>query len=295
MSKVLIVDDNLKTRKMLRRHLLKNGYETLEAENGHVALESVKENLPEVVLLDVMMPDMTGIEVCQKLRQTPHYELVYIIMLTALTSSEQKVEGLDQGADDYITKPFDVYELMAHIRVGERTVIKKREATIDGLTKAFNKSYFNMYLAQEVNRTQRYKRHLSLIMSDIDHFKKINDTYGHLVGDSVLQAVTQIIMQQCRRSDLVARFGGEEFVILLLETPLEGGKTAAEKIRQAIASYTFEKIQSLTMSFGVASLTTDIDGQELLHQADVALYEAKKNGRNQVVVFQNSLFMSKKV
>jgi two-component system, cell cycle response regulator len=287
MSKILIVDDNLKTRKMLRRHLIKNGYEFIEAENGQKALESVKKHLPEVVLLDVMMPDMTGIEVCQQLRQTPQYELIYIIMLTALTSSEQKIEGLDQGADDYMIKPFEVPELLAHIRVGERTVTKKREATIDGLTKTFNKSYFNMYLAQEVNRAQRYKHHLSLIISDIDHFKKINDTYGHLVGDTVLQAVAQLIMQQCRRCDLVARFGGEEFVILLPETPLEGGKIAAEKIRQAIASHPFEQVQHLTSSFGVASLTQNIDGRDLLHQADSALYSAKQNGRNQVVIFEN--------
>jgi diguanylate cyclase (GGDEF)-like protein len=284
MSKILIVDDNVKTRKMLRRHLTKGGYKVSEAENGKVALEKIRDELPEVVLLDVMMPDMTGFEVCQQLHKTPQYELIYIIMLTALTDSEYKIEGLDNGADDYVTKPFDISELFARIRVGERTTIKKREATIDGLTKVYNRNYFDMYLAQEVSRSKRYKRELSLIITDIDHFKQVNDTYGHLTGDTVLQEFTQIIMQQCRKSDLIARFGGEEFIILLPETPLEGGIIVAERMCQQIATHTFQEAEHITASFGVANLIMDRDGRELLRRADCVLYKAKKNGRNQVVV-----------
>jgi two-component system, cell cycle response regulator len=284
MSKILIVDDNVKTRKMLRRHLIKEGYEVSEAENGKMTLEKIRDELPEVVLLDVMMPDMTGFDVCQQLRKTPQYELIYIIMLTALTGSEYKIEGLDKGADDYVTKPFDISELFARIRVGERTAIKKREATIDGLTKVYNRNYFEMYLAQEVSRTKRYKRELSLIITDIDYFKRINDTYGHLTGDTVLQEFAQIMMQQCRRSDLIARFGGEEFIILLPETPLKGGIIVAERMCQRIAAHTFQEVEHITASFGVASLITDGDGREMLRRADSALYQAKNNGRNQVVI-----------
>jgi len=284
MSKILVVDDNLNTRKMLCRHLTKSGYEVSETDRGKIALEKIKEELPEVILLDVMMPDMTGFEVCQQLRKTPQYELIYIIMLTALTDSKYKIEGLDKGADDYVTKPFDISELLARIRVGERTAIKKREATIDGLTKVYNRNYFDMYLAQEVSRAKRYKRELSLIITDIDLFKNINDTYGHLTGDTVLQEFTQIIMQQCRRSDLVARFGGEEFIILLPETPLKGGTIVAERMCERIDAHIFQEVKHITASFGVASLITDRDGRELLRRADSALYKAKKNGRNQVVV-----------
>jgi diguanylate cyclase (GGDEF)-like protein len=283
MSKILIVDDNAKTRKMLHRHLKKENYEILEAENGQFALEKIRAELPEVVLLDVMMPDMSGFDVCQQLRKTPQHELVYIIMLTALTSNENKIEGLDLGADDYVIKPFDIYELLARIRVGERTVTKKRDAIIDELTKTYNKTYFNMYIAQEINRSERYHHELSLIIADIDYFKKVNDNYGHLVGDKVLKEVAQVIIQQCRVSDLVARWGGEEFVILLPETDLENGKLVAERICQAIATHTFEEVQHLTMSFGVATLATD--GNNLLERADTALYQAKKSGRNRVVTY----------
>lgn len=284
MSKILIVDENIKTRKMLHRHLTKGGYEVSEAENGQIALEKIRDELPEVVLLDVMMSDMTGFEVCQQLRKTPQYELIYIIMLTALTGSKDKIEGLDKGADDCVTKPFDISELFARIRVGERTALKKREATIDGLTKIYNRNYFDMYLAQEVSRAKRYERELSLIMADIDFFKQINDTYGHLTGDTVLQEFAQILMQQCRKSDLIARFGGEEFIILLPETPLKGGIIVAERMCERIATHIFQEVEHITASFGVANLITDRDGRELLRRADSALYQAKKNGRNQVVV-----------
>jgi diguanylate cyclase (GGDEF)-like protein len=292
MSKILIVDDNVKTRKMLCRHLIKMGYEVSEAESGQIALEIIRDELPEVVLLDVMMPDMTGFEVCQQLRKTPQYELIYIIILTALTDNEYKIECLDQGADDYVTKPFDISELLARIRVGERTAIKKREATIDGLTKVYNRNYFEMYLAQEVSRAKRYKRELSLIMTDIDYFKKINDNYGHLVGDMVLQEVAQMLMQQCRRSDLVARFGGEEFLMLLPETPLEGGIIVAERMCQRFANHNFPDIDMITASFGVASLIKD--GRDLLRRVDSALYIAKKKGRNQVVVDEESRIKNRK-
>ena len=286
MSKVLIVDDNAKTRKMLSRHLKKENYAILEAENGQLALEQIRAELPEVVLLDVMMPGMSGFDVCQHLRKTPQHELVYIIMLTALTGNDDKVEGLDLGADDYVIKPFDISELLARIRVGERTVIKKREAIIDELTKAYNKNYFNLYLTQEVGRSERYKRDLSLIITDIDYFKKVNDTYGHLVGDKVLKEVAQVLIQQCRGSDIMARWGGEEFVFLLPETNLAKGQRVAERICQTIATHIFEEVQHITMSFGVASLTTD--GYDLLKRADKALYKAKQNGRNCVVTDESS-------
>lgn len=281
MGKVLIVDDNSKTRRMLRRHLTKANYDVSEAEDGNMALEKIETDLPDVVLLDLMMPGMSGFEVCKRLRSVPQSDLIYIIMLTGMTTDEHKVQGLDIGADDYVTKPFNVDELLARIRVGLRTVEKKRHAVIDPLTKLYNKSFFETYLAQEVGRAWRHQHQLSLIMGDIDHFKNINDTYGHLKGDAVLVEMGKILRQYCRQSDIPVRWGGEEFAILLPETDLAGGRNLAERIRQAVEAHQFEGVSHITSSFGVASLKTD--GQDLVKRADEALYEAKKKGRNTVI------------
>lgn len=281
MEKILIVDDNEKMRKMLRRHLSRAGYEVAEAADGSGALEEIKTNLPDVVLLDVMMPDMTGFDVCERLRNTPRNELVYLIILTGVATEEHKVQGLDAGADDYVTKPFNVEELLARVRVGLRTVKKKREAVIDPLTKLYNRNFFDSYLAQEVEKAKRYQRELSLIMGDIDRFKQFNDTYGHLVGDRVLTAVSQILRMHCRQSDIAVRWGGEELAVLLPETGREGAETVAERIRQAVEENQFDDIHRITISLGVAELKTD--GRDLLSRADDALYKAKEAGRNRVV------------
>lgn len=282
MARILIVDDNAQTRKMLRRHLKKFDYGVSEAENGERALEEIKDNLPDVVLLDIMMPDMSGFEVCERLRQTSQSDLTYIIMVTGVTTEEHKIQGLDLGADDYVTKPFHVPELLARVRVGLRTVQKKREAVIDQLTKLYNKHFFEMTLTQEISRAQRYQQHLSLVIGDLDHFKEVNDTYGHLTGDKVLRELGKIIRHYCRQSDIPVRWGGEEFAILLPETDLAGGEALAERIHQTIGTYQFEGVPHITASFGVATLTSD--AQDLLSRADAALYEAKKQGRNQVHV-----------
>lgn len=239
-------------------------------------------NLPDVVLLDVMMPGITGFEVCQQLLNTPQHNLTYIIMLSAISDSEQKVEGLDKGADDYVTKPFDIDELLARIRVGIRTVKKKRDAIVDPLTNLYNKNFFNKCLIREVERTKRHQRQLSLIVGDIDHFKRVNDTYGHLVGDAVLVEVSRLIRQHCRQSDLPVRWGGEEFAVLLPETGLTGGVVVAERIRNSVEKNHFDIVKRITVSFGVASLISET--QDLMQRADEALYQAKRQGRNRVVV-----------
>lgn len=282
MARILIVDDNAQTRKMLRRHLFKNDYEVSEAKNGEQALEELKATLPDVILLDVMMPDISGFEVCEAIRQTPQSDLTYIIMLTGVATEEHKVQGLDLGADDYVTKPFDVPELLARIRVGLRTVQKKRHAVIDQLTELYNKHFFELSLDREISRARRYEQHLSVVIGDIDHFKDVNDTYGHLIGDKILREIGKIIRRFCRQSDIPVRWGGEEFAILLPETDLAGASALAERIRQTIDTHQFEDVPHITSSFGVAMLTSD--AQDMLTRADTALYEAKKHERNQVRV-----------
>jgi two-component system cell cycle response regulator len=281
MERILIVDDNPETRAMLRRHLTTEGYKILEAETGEMALEKIKTDLPEVVLLEMMLPDMTGFQICHQLLSTPQSDLVYIILLTTVAGIDYKSWDLDKGADNYVTKPFDIQELLARIRVGLATVKQKQEAVMDPLTKLYNKDFFRTHLAQEVSKAQRYQHHLSLIIGDIDHFKRINDTYGHSVGDAVLVEIGKILRRHCRRSDISVRWGGEAFAILLPETDLMGGMMFAERLCQAIESHQFEGIDQLTASFGVAILTTN--RQELIERAELGLSEAKQSGGNKVV------------
>jgi len=285
MGKILVVDDNASLRRMLYLNLIRAKYEIFEAEDGVTALKQVEICTPDVILLDVMMPGMTGFEVCKELRNNPKNSVIYIIMLTAMSDSNNKIMGLDIGADDYLIKPFEVEELLARIRVGIRSCADKRQAIMDNLTGLYNRHFFDKNITKEVERTMRYQHQLSLIMLDIDHFKQVNDTYGHDVGDSVLIELATILTQNCRQSDIPLRWGGEEFIILLPETDVLGAEKIAERIRQTIEAYNFTTAGHQTASFGVAELKQDY--QILIKQADESLYKAKENGRNMVVVADN--------
>ncbi|QWR77443.1 GGDEF domain-containing response regulator [Candidatus Magnetomonas plexicatena] len=288
-DKILIVDDNEKIRNMVRRHLSKDGYQILEAQSGQEALDVIKQNtdIPDVILLDVMMPGMTGFETCTELRKLTGGELLYIIMLTAVTEINKKVEGLDRGADDYVTKPFDMDELMARVRTGLRTAKGRRDAVTDSLTEIYNRSFFNTILSSEAALSIRHKRSLCLVFLDIDHFKRINDTYGHGGGDAVLKSIGTILKSLCRKSDIPVRWGGEEFAVLLPETDIGGGEKFAENIRKTVEAHDFEGVGRVTASLGVSILTTN--EQDMIKAADTALYSAKNGGRNKVVCFEHNM------
>lgn len=279
MGRILIVDDNPETRKRLQEHLVEAGYDVSEAENEEAALQTIKKLLPDIVLVDMKTPDLTDFEICQKLRNTPQNNLIYIIII--LTEAIESEGGLERVADDYVKKPVDPQELLDRIRLGLYAVEKKRSAMKDALSELYDRDFFNLYLVQEVERVQRYDRHLSLILVDIDSFQKVNETYGYLMGDVVLTEISKIVRMHCRETDIPVRWGGEEFAILLPETDLEGGIMLAERIRQAIDSHQFEDVSHITASFGVASFKTD--EQNLLMRADVALHKAKHSGKNRVV------------
>ncbi len=282
MEKILIVDDNTSLRRMLRLNLVKAKYETLEAENGTAALKQIKDCTPDVILLDVMMPGMTGFEVCKELRSDPKNSVIYIIMLTAMSDSSDKITGLDIGADDYLIKPFEIEELLARIRVGIRSCQDKRYAIMDTLTQLYNRHFFDVHLIKEINNALLYQHKLSLIMLDIDHFKQVNDTYGHDIGDLVLAELAIILNDHCRQNDIPIRWGGEEFMVLLPDTDKKGAEKLAERIRCTIEAYDFTTAGHQTASFGVAALTNDY--KTLIKHADNALYKAKESGRNIVVV-----------
>ncbi|MFP5246330.1 MAG: diguanylate cyclase [Thermoanaerobaculia bacterium] len=295
---IAIVDDDAAIRRLVKLLLRRAGYDVLECTTGDEARAALNSEPWDLAILDRRLPDMDGVVLAHELKSNPGFRTRYIIMLTGEAEQEDKVEGLELGADDYITKPFQYPELLARIRAGKRIVDLQKElletnkrlellSITDGLTKLHNHRYFQDELARAFEESQRYQRPLSLAMIDIDFFKKFNDTYGHAVGDDVLKRVAQLYEHSVRSTDLVARYGGEEFAVMMPETSLADGITFAEKIRHIVESTPLQTQigpLNVTVSIGVASVPHSRirTAKELIVAADKALYRAKKNGRNQV-------------
>jgi len=295
---VAIVDDDAAIRRLLRLLLHRAGYETCEYATGQEASVSLREDPWDLAILDRRLPEMDGIALAEELKANAEFRWRYIIMLTGEDDQDAKIEGLESGADDYITKPFQPRELLARIRAGERIVRLQKElletnkrlellSITDGLTKLNNHRYFQDELVRAFEESVRYGRPLSLAMIDLDFFKKVNDTYGHAVGDEVLKCAAKLFKQSARSTDLVARYGGEEFAVMMPETDLDDAAVFAEKIRSIIESTSFDTAAGsipVTVSIGVASVPHSriASPKELIVSADKALYRAKKNGRNQV-------------
>ena len=279
-KKILIIDHDPDIRNAIKKYLSTYDYEVLESNDGESGLKKSHESIPDLILLDLNMPGINGIEVCRQLRSDPK-NIFSIIMLTENNNNE--VEALENGADDYIIKPFQKEVLLARIKRWLEVAEQRQGANIDPLTGIFNRHTFSVMLAQEEERALRYNRPLSAVIMDIDHFKKVNDTYGHDIGDLVLVDMALLLRETCRHSDLVVRWGGEEFAILLPETKAEEAIIFAEKSRIKIIEHSFPGITHLTASFGVSQLCKD-DTTGMMKRADNALYRAKENGRNKVVV-----------
>ena len=295
---ISIVDDDAAIRRLLRLILTRAGYQTRECTTGTEARELLWTEPWDIAVLDRKLPDMDGLVLCHEIKSDPKMRSRYIIMLTGEDDQEDKVEGLELGADDYITKPFQPAELLARVRAAKRIVDLQKElletnkrlellSITDGLTKLHNHRYFQDEMNRAFEESQRYERPLSLAMIDIDFFKKINDTYGHAAGDDVLRAVAQLYRDSVRATDLVARYGGEEFAVMMPETTLDDAAIFAEKIRALIESTPLQTqagALNARVSIGVASVphAKIHTPKELIVAADKALYRAKKGGRNQV-------------
>lgn len=280
--KILIVDDSERVLKTLQRILAREDYSVEMAQDGEEALDKVCKWLPDLVLLDVKMPKIDGMEVCRRIKNNHKYSFIYVIMLTIKSSTEDEVAGFETGADDYVPKPFNPQILLARVRQGLRMVKKNQDASFDPLTRLYNRRVFELFMNQETAKFRRYQHPLSLIMTDLDNFKKINDAFGHKTGDLILQDFANILRQGIREADLPARWGGEEFAVMLPETDLKGAEKLAECLRQAIELHNFPHVGNITASFGVSGMT-DADS-DLVHAADKALYQAKQTGRNKVTV-----------
>jgi two-component system, cell cycle response regulator len=281
MERILIVDNNVVTRENLRQQLISGGYDIIEAETGAQALEKAKNELPEVLIIEIMLPDMTGFQLCHQMLNMPQSDLMYVFMFTPVAGLDHKIRGFDRGANEYLTKPVDPQNLLNRVRAGMEIARKKRETVLDPLTKLYNRNFFTAYFAQEVSRAQRYDHPLTLLLGDLDHFKRINVTHGEATGDLVLAEVGKILRMTCRRSDLPVRWEEEMFAVLAHETDLMGGLMFADRIRQIVETHEFDGFKHLTISFGVATLKNN--REELLKHAEKSLDEAKKSGGNKVV------------
>jgi two-component system, cell cycle response regulator len=295
--KILIADDEAIPRQLLKETLERAGYEVIAVENGRQAAEQLcRPDCPQIALLDWAMPELDGPGVCREVRKYRGQPYVHIVLLTAKGSKQDIVAGLEAGADDYLVKPWDPEELEARLLVGQRVLeleerlVEAREtmrykATRDSLTSLFNRGIIVDLLSRELTRMHREKGCTTVLLCDVDHFKSVNDTYGHGVGDEVLREVARRLSGAVRSYDFVGRFGGEEFLVVLNNCDCDYSFARAEDIRHAIANVpvpTASGPLKVTMSFGVLS-STDWDNnsvEEILHEVDMALYMAKSAGRN---------------
>jgi two-component system, cell cycle response regulator len=301
-GRILVVDDNQDNIEIIATRLRFRGYEILEASDGSQALELVRERAPDLILLDVMLPDIDGYEISRRIKGADDLPFIPIILVTARDSTQDKVAGLDAGADDYLTKPINFPELEARVRsmlrikrlqdeLEEKNRQLERLSISDGLTGLFNHRHIHGLLAEEFERVARTKDCMSVAMFDLDRFKAVNDTHGHQAGDRVLVELADILRETARDIDRLARYGGEEFIALLPETCLEDATVFVERVRREVARRPFDigkdEPLKMTLSAGVAAFPHEmIDSAEtLVRLADEALYAAKHGGRNRVCRF----------
>jgi diguanylate cyclase (GGDEF)-like protein len=298
---VLVAEDDLMFRAILRNWLESWGYRVTMAVDGARAweiLQQAEAEAPQMLILDWMMPGISGLELCRLIRARNTLPYQYILLATAKDAKEDLIEGLDAGADDYLSKPFDRNELRARLRAGRRILTLQQAqtesrqeleflATHDGLTGVWNRRAILDLLRREFELAARTDKKIGVMMLDVDHFKRVNDSFGHLAGDEVLKGIASRIQQAIRSYDLAGRYGGEEFLIVLPDCDGQDVRSCAERVRAAVAD---EPIAAegaelrVTVSAGIAVLDPRANTErEALSAADAALYDAKRSGRNRVV------------
>jgi two-component system, cell cycle response regulator len=298
-NRVLVAEDDAMFRRILQSWLENWGYRVTLAEDGAQAWKILQQDLPpQVLIFDWMMPAMNGLELCRKVRDRNQTPYQYVLLATARDAKQDLVRGLEAGADDYLTKPFEKNELKARLRACNRILtlqddqIRAHEqlryqATHDSLTGVWNRAEILETLRRELDRAARSNTATGLLMVDVDHFKRINDTYGHLTGDAVLKEVTQRITKAVRGYDSVGRYGGEEFVVVLPGYSRDQIDHGAERVRAAVDNGPIivgEEKVPVTISIGAAVTLGSISDKEVLAAADTALYRAKEIGRNRTVL-----------
>jgi two-component system, cell cycle response regulator len=295
--KILIADDEAMSRRLLQKTLERAGYQVSTAENGREAADQLCGlGGPKLALLDWEMPELDGPGVCREVRKKKEHSYIYMVLLTSKEAKEDIVAGLESGADDYLVKPFDTAELKARLRTGlrildlENRLVEAREemrfkASHDALTTLWNRGVVMELMGQELSRSHRENGTTVIVLCDIDHFKSVNDSFGHLIGDEVLRETAKRLLASVRSYDFVGRYGGEEFLVVLNNCDPAFAMARAEEIRNTIAQHPVETSSgpvTVTMSLGLL-LSHEWGSrsvEELLHEADKALYSAKAAGRN---------------
>lgn len=278
---ILIVDDDLAVCRVFAAMLGQLGYDVVTLTDGREAMKFLKAGDFDVVLVDLVMPELDGLALIDQIRE--HYLNLPILVVTGYGGAETTVAAMRRGATDFVTKPVDGAFLDLRIRRAWDLEHARRLANTDGLTGLYNHRYLQDRLAQEIDRAERYKRPLSVIMADLDHFKLFNDAHGHPEGDVALIKVAQTLRRLVRAADIVARYGGEEFTFILPETSLEDAQVLAERARQCVEALDLTANgEKVTLSLGVAPHVVGSSKEVLIRSADAALYQAKHRGRNQV-------------
>ncbi|HLW76372.1 MAG TPA: diguanylate cyclase [Bryobacteraceae bacterium] len=299
--RILIADDSIVSRHLLDATLRKWGYEVVVASDGNEAWDLLRQpDSPKIAILDWVMPGLTGPEVCKRVRDYAKEKdsYTYVLLLTSKSLKEDLIEGMEAGADDYVTKPFDQHELKVRLRAGTRIIDLQRElieakeelrdqATKDFLTRIWNRSSILDTLQRELTRGGREKRPVGVVLADIDHFKSVNDTYGHFAGDAVLREFARRMQSSIRSYDAIGRYGGEEFLIILPGCDETCTARQAERMRSALDEPMIinDEPRTITCSFGATTWHPgdEVSPDSLIRVADDALYGAKHAGRNRVV------------
>jgi two-component system cell cycle response regulator len=299
--KVLVADDSAVYRKLVEQAFTSANYSLLVARSGQEAIDLLAEHLPAIVITDWVMPDLTGIELCQQIRARNHSPYTYVIILTSVSDKENVVKGLAAGADDYLTKPFHPDELLARVEVGRRLVELHRQveaknrlleelALTDSLTGLPNRRAIDEWAPRQLSGAARHGFPFWVVMADLDNFKSVNDSSGHEAGDKVLKRFAEILKTNSRRSNICGRIGGEEFLFILTHADRENVVSVVERVRRQFEEQDFffgNRVVKVTASFGISGFQGEQgvlppDFSSLLSQADLALYTAKHRGRNRV-------------
>jgi diguanylate cyclase (GGDEF)-like protein len=292
---ILVADDSMVVRAVLRRQLETDGHTVVEAVNGEEAIDACREYHPDVILLDVEMPVLDGHATLARLKADPQLKDIPVVFLTGRVDTADVVNGLRLGAHDYLRKPFEANELMARVSAALRTKwlqdeLRARNAEldrvsrIDMLTNIYNRRHLDEHLRAVISAARRHDRTVGVLIVDIDHFKNVNDEHGHLAGDAVLREVAARLQQAMRTEDALGRWGGEEFLAVLTDTPPEGVRVMAERLRQVVAAapFTLDDGSQIRVTVSVGHTNGREDAEVLVHRADDALYVAKAEGRNRV-------------
>jgi two-component system, cell cycle response regulator len=299
--KVLVADDSAVYRKLVEQAFTDADYSLLVAQSGQEAIDILAEYVPAIVITDWVMPDLTGIELCQRIRAKNHNPYTYVIILTSVSDKENVVKGLAAGADDYLTKPFHPEELLARVEVGRRLVELHRQveaknrlleelALTDSLTGLPNRRAIDEWAPRQLSGAARHSFPFWVVMADLDNFKSVNDSSGHDAGDKVLKRFAEILKTNSRRSNICGRIGGEEFLFILTHADKENVASVVERVRRQFEEQDFffgNRVVKVTASFGISGFqggqgALPPDFSSLLSQADLALYTAKHRGRNRV-------------